>query len=285
MTLSRAVQDWLAKSGEDKRRSLRYRLRGLWNRVLPRAPLPLRLQPGIWWIARNDAVSDELCQGIFETGERAYLDRTLAPGMVVLDVGAHAGLYSLIAAKRVGPSGRVIAFEHSPRERARLLRHLALNRARNVTVEGVAVGAKTGEADLHVFDERTTGCNSFHLPATQGTTPVRVALRSLDEYQCDAHLPRVDFVKMDIEGGELDALRGAAQLFQSMRPILLCEVHDRRTAPWGYRARAIIDLVERWNYRWFGLTTDGRLSPVDAGQQDFSGNCVAVPAERAGGAA
>lgn len=281
MTRARALQDWLAKPAADKRRSLRHHLRSAWNRVLPACPLPLRLTPGIWWMARNDAVSDELCEGMFEPNERAFLNCALAPGMIVLDVGAHAGFYSLVASKLVGPSGRVIAFEPSPRERERLRRHLAINRCRNVTVEPVALGEAAGEADLLVFDRRTTGCNSFHLANAQGATPVRVPIRSLDDYLGEASLPRVDFIKMDIEGGELAALRGGTRLFREMRPTLLCEIHDRRTAPWGYRAREIIDLVERWDYRWFLPGDGGRLSPVAAGQQTFFGNGIAIPAERA----
>lgn len=281
MTRGRALQDWLAKPAADKRRSLRYHFRKAWNRVLPACPLPLRLTPGIWWIARNDAVSDELCEGAFEPNVRAFIDRTLAPGMIVMDIGAHAGFYSLVASKRIGPSGRVIAFEPSPRERDRLRRHVALNRCRNVTVEPIAVGDAAGEADLFVFTGRTTGCNSFHLATTQGATPVRVAIRTLDGYLDDAKLPRVDFVKMDIEGGELAALRGGERLFRAMRPTLLCELHDRRTAPWGYRARDIVDLVERWDYRWYLPEDDGRLSPVGADQDSFFGNGIAIPAERA----
>lgn len=280
--IARALQAWLAKPGEDKRRSIRYRLRGLWNRVVPGWPLPLRLAPGLWWIARNDGVSDALCEGIFEPCERAFVARALAPGMVVLDVGAHAGLYSLVASKRVGPAGRVISFEPSPRERARLQTHLSINGCRNVTVEPIAVGEAAGEADLLVFNAHTTGCNSFHLATAKGTTAVRVPIATLDAYLREKSLDRVDFVKMDIEGGELAALRGAAELFRVMRPTLLCEVHERRTAPWGYRARDILDLVAQWNYAWFVPDESGALSPLDVGQEAFFGNCVAVPAERAG---
>jgi FkbM family methyltransferase len=281
MIRGRALHDWLAKPSALKRRSLRHHFRRAWNRVLPACPLPLRLMPGIWWIARNDAVSDELWEGVFEPNERAFLERALAPGMIVLDVGAHAGLYSLIASKRVGPSGRVIAFEPSPRERERLRQHLRLNRCRNVTVEPVAVGDGAGEGELFVFAGRTTGCNSFHLASGQGATPVRVPIRSLDDYLDETSLPRADFVKMDIEGGELAALRGAERLFRVMRPTLVCEIHDRRTAPWGYRARDIIDLVERWEYQWFLPEDEGRLSPIGTDQQTFFGNGIAIPAERA----
>ncbi len=280
-----SLRTWLAKSQADKRRSLRYHLRLMWNRIVPGCPLLLRLYPGIWWVARNDAVSDELWYGVFEPNERTLLRQMLAPGMVVLDVGAHAGFYTLNASKLVGPAGRVVSFEPSPRERERLRLHLRLNRCANVSVEAVALGEKAGEGDLFVFDGRTTGCNSFHLTSTDGARRVTVPIRRLDDYVSNGSIDRADFVKMDIEGAELSALRGAEQLFRTLRPVLLCELHEKRTAPWGYGARAIVDLVASWNYRWYLVGDGGCLTPIDAGQTTFFGNGLALPAERPRGGA
>ena len=250
--------------------------------MCPGLPVPLRFAPGFWWIARNDAVSDQLFIGIFEQRERQFLQQFIKPGMNVLDVGAHAGFYSLMASKLVGPTGRVVAFEPSPRERQRLTRHLRLNRCRNVTVEAFAVGEHAGEATLLVFDEGETGCNSFHLDNTKGTSPVTVPVRPLDEYVAAKALPRVDLVKMDIEGGELSALRGAERLFQTMRPALICELHEKRTAPWGYGARAIVDLLASWHYGWYIVEEGGTLAPLDPNRTLFLDNGVALPMEHAG---
>ena len=274
------LRTWLAQPSAAKRRSLRYHLRRAWTRIAPGVPLPLRLRPGIWWIARNDAVSDELWQGVFEPNECALLGQLLAPGMVVLDVGAHAGFYTLYASRLVGPAGRVLAFEPSPRERARLHLHLRLNGCRNVTVEAVALGATPGDGELFVFEGRTTGCNSFHLASTDGARRVTVPVRTLDQYVAEGLIERADFVKMDIEGAELSALRGAERLFSTYRPVLLCELHEKRTAPWGYRAREIVDLVAAWGYRWYLVEEGGRLTPIEADQATFFGNGVAMPAER-----
>lgn len=279
-TEGNTLRTWLAMPSADKRRSIRYHLRRAWIRIAPGCPVPLRLDPGIWWIARNDAVSDELWQGVFEPNECALLRTLIAPGMVVLDVGAHSGFHTLNASKLVGPAGRVISFEPSPRERERLRVHLRLNRCANVAVEAVALGEVPGEGDLFVFDGRTTGCNSFHLASTAGARRVTVPIRTLDQYVANGVVDRVDFVKMDIEGAELSALRGAERLFRTLRPTLLCELHEKRTAPWGYGARAIVDLVASWNYRWYLVEDGGRLTPIDANQAAFFGNGVALPAER-----
>jgi FkbM family methyltransferase len=201
--------------------------------------------------------------------------------MTVLDVGAHAGFYTLLASACVGDAGRVMAFEPSPRERERLRAHLRLNRRTNVTVEAVAIGDAAGSGALFVFDGRTTGCNSFHLADTRGAHAITVPIRTLDDYDARGACGPVDLVKMDIEGAELAALRGAEQMFRSRRPLLLCELHDKRTAPWGYPARHIVDLVEGWSYRWLAFDDEtGRLVPVTSSQQSFATNGVAIPNER-----
>jgi len=272
------LQTWLLAPAAQKRRSLRYHARAAWTRVLPRVPMLLWCAPGFWWIARRDATSDDLAAGTFEVNEREFLRQFLQPGMVVVDVGAHAGFYTLLASTRVGPAGQVIAFEPSPRERRHLESHIRLNRRRNVIVESCALGDRDGAADLLVYDAERTGCNSFHLADADGARPVSVPVRRLDDRL--AGYPRVDLVKMDIEGGELSALRGADQLFRTRRPALLCELHEKRTAPWGYRAREIVDLVASWDYRWFEVAERGRLTPMDIQRPAFFGNGVALPLPR-----
>ena len=271
---------WWRQPAQYQWHSIRRHFRRAWNRALPRVPLLLRLSPGVWWIASNDAVSDQLVTG-FEQKERRFVSRFLKPGMTVLDIGAHAGLYTLTASKRVGPSGRVISFEPSPRERQRLTRHLSLNRCGNVTVQAFALGQDGGDAELFVVDGSETGCNSFRpAPGIAGHT-VRVPIRRLDDCQAEGMFTAVDLIKMDIEGAELSALRGAESVFRAARPVLLCEIEEARLAPWDYRGRDIIDLLSAWRYRWFTIADDGELADLPVNQQQFAGNYVAIPVERA----
>jgi FkbM family methyltransferase len=256
---------------------IRRRIRRVWNLVAPGVPALLRVSPGVWWIARRDVVSDSLFAGTFEPRERALFAGLVQPGMTVLDVGAHAGLYSLIASKRVGPLGRVIAFEPSPRERERLAAHVRLNKAANVVVEPVALGEEDGEADLFVVDAEETGCNSL-LPGEVGPGhAVRVPLRSLDGYAIRAGLERVDVIKMDVEGAELSVLRGARALIARTRPVVLCEIEEARTRPWGYNGRAIVDLLNDWKYDCFSVADTGDLEPASSDRAWFNGNYLARP--------
>lgn len=191
-----------------------------------------------------------LFEGTFERDERHIVDTHVKPGMTVLDVGAHAGLYTMIAARRARPGGRVVAFEPSSRERARLERHLRINRIDGVTIEPIALGARNGDVDLFIVNGSQTGCNSLRpVPGEQAVTQ-RVPLRTLDDYAEEHHIERVDFVKMDIEGGERDALLGAEALLRRTRPALLIEIEPARIEPWGYSPRDIFELVASWDYEW-----------------------------------
>src|SRR5580698_7573656 len=128
----------------------RARIRRVWRRILPDFPVPWRVPPGIWWILGNDAVSDDLFAGTFELDGGAVFAGLVKSGMTVVDIGAHAGLYSLIASKLVGDTGHVVSFEPSPRERGALMKLLKWNRCRNVRVEPVALGETDGEATLYI---------------------------------------------------------------------------------------------------------------------------------------
>ena len=87
--------------------------------------------------------------------------------MIVLDIGAHHGFYTLLASRKVGKKGKVIAFEPSPRKRRKLIWHCRLNRTDNVWIESCALGSFDGEAELFLVKGKETGCNSLRPPEGQ----------------------------------------------------------------------------------------------------------------------
>jgi FkbM family methyltransferase len=177
--------------------------------------------------------------GFYEYEKQKLISREVRPRSVFWDVGANVGFYSLLASKLVG-SGKVFAFEPAPRNLAYLREHLALNRVANVQVLGLAVSDKNGSSN---FETEETGFMG-HLA---GEGDITVPTATLDSLVDDGAVLPPDYVKMDIEGAELMALRGAHQTFQRFRPVLFLATHGREVEAecrrllelWGYDCRNI----------------------------------------------
>jgi FkbM family methyltransferase len=273
--LRRRVESFSKKSGQQKYLALAQRAR----RFIPALPIPMRLSFGAWWLVEHGAVDYHVMTNTFEIAEMEFVKRFLRPGMTVLDIGAHHGLYTLLASKSVGAQGKVISFEPSPRERHRLKKNLRINCVRNVELHPFALGSQKGEADLYLADGTNNGCNSFRQPAESAGETVRVPVNRLDDVL--SQLARVDFVKIDVEGAELDTFKGATELLsRAPRPVILAEVYDIRTRPWGYDAREIVRFLADLNYQWFALNDDGTLAAISSDLQTYDANLVALPAER-----
>jgi FkbM family methyltransferase len=278
VSLAGRVLGFLRRPQREQYISLAYRAR----RVFPEMPIPLRLPFGAWWLAQKSALDDDLIHEGFEDAEMAFVEKLLRPGMTVLDAGAHHGLYTLLASKRVGADGRVIAFEPSSRERKRLVRHLRLNRCKNVSVQPYALGDRREEANLFVVAGREDWCNSLRAPQLDaGTSTERVAVERADDVLEKLGIVRVDFIKLDVEGAELSFLLGARRTLMTSRPVILVEVQDVRCRPWGYAAREIVDFLTCANYCWFALTANSNLQPISARLKTYDANLVALPEERA----
>jgi FkbM family methyltransferase len=278
--LSRAerLRRFIARPTSEKIRSVTARV----HRIFPKAPVLFRLPFGAWFLAGNSHVDAALLTSEFESAEVNFVQKYLKPGMIALDIGAHHGLYTLLASKKVGPGGKVVAFEPSPRERKQLSRNVRLNSCRNVRIQPIALGSKRSQTDLYLVEGGEDGCNSLRPPVVDSETRrVRVDVYPFDEVAPQLGLTRVDFVKLDVEGAELDVLKGAPGLLRSpSRPVLLVEVYDIRTQPWGYKAREIVGFLDQLGYRWFELVGDGSIRPVAPTQQAYDANLVAVPVER-----
>lgn len=153
--------------------------------------------------------------GTYEPEQTKLFAEMVKPGDVVFDVGAHFGYYTLLASKIVGPKGRVVAFEPSPGNLARLYRHIELNDRKNMTVLELAVSDHEGTARF----ETRTGSGVGHL-ADDG--PLEVKLTTLDSLR-DLPLPNV--MKIDVEGAEVGVLTGAKSLLERARPIIFLSLH------------------------------------------------------------
>ena len=130
-----------------------------------------------------------------------------------------------------------------------------------------------------------TGCNSLRPPAPDvpgALSSTEIQVVRLDDWLEKNQIDHIDFIKLDVEGGEIEVLNGAERLFlRRSRPVILVEVQDIRTQQWGYPAKEIVTHLQQKNYQWFRITDDGSLVALDTTADHFEGNYVAMPKESA----
>ena len=186
--------------------------------------------------------------------ELFYLDRIVPPGAVTVDVGANCGLYTRKLARL---SRQVYAFEPS-RQMADLLRRTS---APNVSVHEIALSDQTGNAELFIpqdGQELIHGLASLE-PAVNGFGK-SVASINVPTARLDAVVRQdVAFVKIDVEGHELNVLKGAIELLEHSQPVFLVEAEDRHREQ---ATRSIFEFFENRSYRGFFLR-EGHAFPVE----------------------
>lgn len=183
------------------------------KRLLPGAR-DIRVFGGLTLRCYPDSPSASLviyCDESPDYHEMQFMRRYLRPGDTVLDVGANIGVYSLLAASLLGPAGRVLAFEPGPEAHRRLTENLQINQLDNVKVHACALGDRVGVVD---FLSQCDTTNRIQTSVDAGKSVVSVPVARLDD------MVEVDCTmgKMDIEGAEPIALRGAERLLKEANP-------------------------------------------------------------------
>ena len=193
-----------------------------------------------------------------------FLRRWIRPGFVALDVGANIGTYALPLARLVGPTGRVVAFEPNRPTCACLRQNIRQNRLGNVRVVRAAVGEEPGHCDLVV---NAANFGEVHLApaatAPAATTRARVVVTTLDAECARLALPRVDFIKIDVEGFELAALRGAvAVLAAHPRIVVQTEIVPAHAARYGFEIAELVAFFAARGFTPHACDENGRMHPV-----------------------
>ncbi len=160
--------------------------------------------------------------GVFEEELQQLFCQLVKPGSVFFDIGAHVGFFTLLASQLVTPSGKVFAFEPMPRNVRLLERHLRLNKLQNVTVVEAAVAEKIGTTLFAAGPSYAKGSMAHATP----DGAISVNTLALDDLVGKGEVPLPDFIKMDIEGAELLALKGARELLTKGHPTIFLSTHS-----------------------------------------------------------
>jgi FkbM family methyltransferase len=187
------------------------------------------------WLRLNPRTGQDYLYGRGEAASQEILAARLRPGDVFYDLGANIGLFSLLASRRVGPTGKVYSFEPDPSVAERLREHCDRNSPGVVSVVNRGVWRHSGLLNFApasaVSPDHGTG--SLVAPTrdaeTHGSGPgvIAVPCVSLDDFA--ATNPPPNAIKCDVEGAEVEVLLGTTNVLRSQRPWVLCETHSEQS--------------------------------------------------------
>jgi FkbM family methyltransferase len=202
-----------------------------------------------------------------EESELQALQTLLSPGDHFVDCGANVGLWSLVAAGRVGAAGRVSAFEPNPVAYRRLMQNISASGlvGQRITAMNVAVAAQAGPVSFETGAQHNLG----RIVSAPAAGCIRVPAVALDDQFAGTPIRAL---KLDIEGGEAAALRGAARILTVQRPWVLAEFNvalsgARRIGDWD-----VFALLRGFDYRCRRITSESSRSPGPAIDADETFN-------------
>jgi FkbM family methyltransferase len=243
--------------------------------VEPGVALEVRLREHLGLVARGSSS--------YEPRYVQVLRSLIKPGDAVFDIGANIGFYSVLFSQWVGRAGKVIAFEPDPHNLSLLKRNLQINRCENTVVRDIALGVTQGEA---TFSRDTFTGSTGHLgggPTYADSlfgngreSVVNVKTNTLDGEVAVCGPPNL--LKLDIEGGEYDVLRGGAELLDRHRPLVVSELSswNENVPVNSTRASLATQFLHDHDYDLWDLDTGSRLFPGAVVWM-----ILAVPRERA----
>ena len=233
---------------------------------------------GTFFVYRYDTHVGRSLQlyGEWSEPEIALFGQIVTAGDVVIEAGANVGAHTVWLSKQVGAAGNVIAFEPARHTFQLLCANLALNDCLNVSAHQQAVTDSVGEVAFPLLDPRREanfGGATLKAPGLNATEAVRCI--TLDALR----LPRIDFIKADVEGCELDLLAGSEALIKQHRPAVYIEINDAEV-----RDRAVEFFEARGYSCWYYITPlftpqnwHGKKQDVLGG---YSFDMLCVPDER-----
>lgn len=218
--------------------------------------------------------------GWWERAETLFVQRTIRPTWTVVDVGANFGWFSLTFARAVGSNGRVYAFEPATVPFRQLQRNIELNRLTCVHPQQAGLGDKPGHAFIRMSDAESRISQRLWNEAGPGVE--RVPTTTLDAFMLEQTAPRLDFVKVDIEGGELAFLEGGANALDEFKPILMIEINRLALRSFEVTPERLIQWLERRGYELFTVAPKGLVPITGRMMEREYFNSIAIPQQRLG---
>jgi FkbM family methyltransferase len=223
----------------------------------------------VWQLDLREGIDFAIFLGLYERSTTRTIRRLLRPDQIALDLGANIGAHTLELARQVGPRGKVFAFEPTFFAHSKLLQNLALNPSLSPIVKPeqlMLAASDNATTELQIYSSwplvSADSLHPNHLGHLQPTEGARAI--SLDTYLRQAGVPRVDFIKLDVDGYECEVLEGAKLCLEKFRPTILMELAPYCLHERGDSLERLIGILAQRAYQF--TTLNGEKLPSEAGK-------------------
>ena len=208
--------------------------------------------------------------GMFEVETIWFFKKLLRPDLILFDIGANIGIFSLIAAKKLNNNGKIYAFEPSDRVYNQFEENIKLNSFNNIFLYKVGMSDKAGSLEFHVCaDDAYNSLGSVPLREILYTTEIQVS--SIDEFCKENDITRIDVLKIDTEGAESSVIEGGKNMLKGDNAPIIFSEYNRHVQSIGNLMK-IESLLREYGYElyelWFGLfrkfTSESRTNDIIA---------------------
>jgi len=239
----------------------------LYQHLRPKGYTPVKVQGNKMYVDTGDTgrVPSLLMGDPFEKCEVSLFKKLVSRGMVVVDIGAHIGYYTLIAANLVGDKGKVFAFEPAPENYALLVKNIEVNGYKNIIPVQKAVSNKSGTTNLFLF-EQNKGMHAIYERSGYCKSIVVESI-TLDDYFSEQQ-DFIDVIKMDIEGAEMLALLGMDKIIrQSPSLKIFTEFRPTELRACGSSPQELLNRVTEYGFKLHFINERKQLiEPIDIGR-------------------
>jgi FkbM family methyltransferase len=219
--------------------------------------------------------------GCYEKELGEIIKRALRPGDVFFDIGANIGYFSLLGAI-FQPASTVIAFEPVSSVFRKLEDNISINKITNIMAVNAAVGNKNEEGEIFISSDDNTGMSSLKNPENYSGKREKVKIIAIDDWFRSSGLPKIDLIKLDIEGSELAALRGMREILQNYKPLVIAEINPEILVRFDQVPADIFDYLNAFNFTGFLILKTGGLTRVDKYQTNETNNVLFAHNEKLG---
>jgi FkbM family methyltransferase len=186
--------------------------------------------------------------GFLEKDLTWVIDHLISKDDIVIEGGAGVGIFTVMFASGVGSGGQVHAFEPLPAAYHRAHRNVLINGLDNVFLNRIALGERKGYANVYWFSNLPQGHASLVNLLPELSQGFMCEVTTVDSYCRERAVRRVDFIKLDVEGSELPALRGSIETIEKWHPVVVVEANLETSAAFGYKPSDIISWFAKFDY-------------------------------------